>query len=56
MNAFNRDLQRQTRRAYHQSRQRAPKRYEEGDFDDMGREAVADAYHRRNYRGLGWIL
>ena len=57
MNAFKRDLQRQTRRAYHQARQqRAAKRYQDGDFDDLGRGAVADAYHRRSRRGLGWVL
>ena len=57
MNAFKRDLQRHTRHAYHQARQqRATKRYEQGDFDDMRRTAVADAYHRRNRRGLGWVL
>lgn len=57
MNAFKRDLQRRVRRAYHQAQQqRAADRYQYGDFDDMGREAVADAYHRRNRRGLGWVL
>ena len=50
-------LQRDLRRAYHVARQqRALRRLDQGDFDDLGRERVARAYHYNQARKRGCFV